>query len=142
MASTSKALIGLFLMASGFPMAMSIVFGGLLFVAFASIGIMLPPLCAFNYVVSFVIGIVLTFYGSKMYFQNETKLVRALFGIMGIYLFILGVLVLVGGAGTPPAIAGAIFLISMATAFILYGFKIDVFKPLPKVVDAYKKAII
>lgn len=86
-----------------------------------------------------IVGIIITYFGSKLYFQNETEVGKLLFGILGLLITLSGVSIALGSGGT--AVFIGLIVISIGLSFLGYAFKIRPLEPLTKIVNSYKKLI-
>lgn len=86
------------------------------------------------------IGLVLSILGLKLFFDNESELLKKALGIIGIALFLLGwIAVLAGFVSGGLAWIATLLLWSMGLGFISYGFGVSVLSFFGRLVSAIKK---
>ncbi len=133
MKSTIKALIGLGVMLLGMLFLLSAIFGAIFSSFLIALGIIPSWLLAGSALIILVSAIMVVV-GSRIFFENETKLVLTLFGLTGLLFIIIGFLLI-------ETIFAALVAWAIGLAFIAYGFDVNALKPLKELVTAYTKLI-
>jgi len=86
-----------------------------------------------------ILGIAATYFGSKIYFENEEKLATLILGILGLLLTLSGASIALGSGGS--ALLIGLIVISIGLSFIGYAFKIRPLEPLTQITTSYKKLL-
>lgn len=137
------AMFGLTLITIGLASSMFIAVLGIF-------GLFLEPLLITIPFVTIILGIVFTYFGTKLFLENETAFIRLMTGILGVYLILLGVLLtLVGILGALPTgslslwmgIFALFILWSLGFSLVGYGFSIDGLKPMSKLISSFKSLL-
>lgn len=145
---TFKAVFGLILFIFGILSIMS----GILSLALISLFTPIvngDNLCVPAYILVYMIIGALTLLGLNLFLRNETKILKILFGLLGIVIIIadaiLAVLLAVGSVtvsgpfGLPLVVLGWIFFMGLGTALISHGFSINLFPWVDKSFNMVKK---
>ncbi len=140
--SLAKAFTGIVMAFLGMNMMLSALFYGVIASLLAYFGSSLSFLFGLS-ILGFAIGSVLLLIGSKWLFENEGGFIKLGIGVLGIYLFIVGVLIALSGTvtfGLP--LFAAMLVFSVSLAMIGYGFDIKPLNPLGKLIKVYKTQIL
>jgi len=138
------ALFGLAMAFAGINLLASAVFYTAVVTVFSYLGISLGFLLSTS-MVGGIFGAILLVFGSRLFFQNETALVRTLIGLVGVYLLIVGSVVAAltiasspTGITIPLGIMASMILWSAGLTFMGYGFNLKFLAPMKELMGTYK----
>lgn len=136
-----KGLVGLALIYFGVGFTLGAISSSLFAAIYHALGIPTITLAGLA-VLQLAIGLILLYFGGKWAFESESGIIRAVFGFIGLLLFIGGIMAALGGVVTGGVtLFAALLLWSVSLAFMGYGFQIKFLAPFASLVKHYKSVI-
>lgn len=132
------AFIGIIMAYLGFLLILGGVFFSVINSILTIIGIP-TSLLLVSSITGIIVGIALAAVGLKIFFENESGLAKLFLGFLGIILFIVGFMAVIGGSVTfGLSLFATLLLWSIAFTFLRYAFELDFLKPFDRLVKLLK----
>jgi hypothetical protein len=140
--STIKAFVGLGITAISILMLIGSGISLFGITALTFIGFNLPSCIVALAVLDIILGLIGLYFGSRMFFKNEDKFTKSLFGIFGLLVILIGAIVAIGGSEAIVPIFIGLLIISIGLSFIAYAWNIKALNTFGKLLKMYRGVVV